>query len=133
MKVAANDVERTLQMAKSELAAQGPDLDDVLPSAKVRLTELQDAFARADELRSRGMYWRRVKGRKNGKYREVLATTMERPGTNGRLYIACIVPYTEIELNGRRITTAPRRRRSEAPYPQHSHLQWVERARLEAL
>lgn len=130
MKVAANEVERTLQLAQAEVVAQGPNEHDI---PRTTLQELQEAFRRAGVLGRTGLHWKRVRGRKSFKYREVLVMTLTRTGTNGRTYNACVVPYTETELAGRRVTTAPRRRHPTAHYPFYSHVQWVDRDRLEPI
>lgn len=131
MRVAANDVERLLQQAAAVVAT-----DNTHPSERQSISEVARAFERAQEL-NYPLGLRRVRGRKNGKYREVLATRQERSGA-GHTFVLCVVPYTQTELDGRRVDRVlpPRIRnkvhkKGEAPWPAYHHHQWINQNRLE--
>lgn len=130
MRVAANDVERILHAAEAAAA-------DTPAGERQSISDIARAFERAKEL-NYPLGARKVKGRKSGKYREVLATRQER-SAKGNTYVLCIVPYTQIELDGRRVDRMlPRRilnkkyKTGEAPWPAYQHHQWINKTKLEA-
>lgn len=146
MKVAANDVERIL------MAAQAADAVDAREPIRDELsfTDRVAAFKRAQELQDTPIHWRRVRGRKNGKYRQVLVLHGS-IAVAGHIYRKCLVPYTDAELDGRRVTRVLRRgimhkrykpitdvmgrvlRQPEAPWPCHFHIQNIREDRIEEL
>jgi hypothetical protein len=138
MRVAANDVERILQAAAAAVAA-----DNTHPSEKQSVTEVARAFERAKELMEQPLGLRRVRGRKSGVYREVLATSQDHL-ENGNRYVLCLVAYTQSELDRRRVDRLlpprlmrkqyklrPDGTRPETPWPVSFHHQWINQNRLE--
>jgi hypothetical protein len=134
MRVAANDVERILQAAKLHS-------DDTSGEGETRqsMGDIVRAFERAKEL-NYPLGTRKVKGRKSGVYRTVLATGQENGG-----HVLCLVPYTQTELDGRRVSrvlprrvmqkihkTGPKMGQQQAPWPSEWHHQWIRKDRLEA-
>lgn len=97
MRIPANEVERQLALATEEAAAER------LPVAQraARVEELMEAHQAAERRQPFGTA--RVKGRKNGRYQEVITTGETVVGSSGLTYRRCLVPYTEAqELNRRR-------------------------------
>ena len=132
MRVAANDVERILQAAAAVVTS-----DNTHPSERQSIADVVNALKRAEEL-NYPLGMRRVRGRKSGQYRDVLATRQER-SAKGSTYVLCIVPYTQTEVDGRRVSRVlPRHiqhakyKSGEAPWPSHWHQQWINKGRLEA-
>ena len=138
MKVAANDVERILMAAK---AATVSDERSVI-SDDLSFADRVAAFKRAAELSAAPSFWCRVKGAKSGVYRSVLVLRGER-NEKGNTYVECLVPYTNIELDHRRVSRILRRgilnkkyklagtRQPETPWPCHFHTQFIRKDRLE--
>lgn len=137
MRVAANDVERILHAAASAVA------DGPTDQPRQSMGDVVRAFERARELMEQPLGLRRVRGRKNGKYREVLVTQQDRL-ENGNRYLLCLVPYTQAELDGRRVDRLlPQRLRRksykarwdgsipEPPWPASFHHQWINQDRIE--
>jgi hypothetical protein len=141
LKVAANDVERILMAAQSASAA---DSRETMPD-ELSFADRVAAFQMAARLSATPLFWKRVRGAKSGKYRRVLV--LRQTKSEGKAtYVQCLVPYTDIELAGRRVVRLlPRRimnlkykptadkRQPEAPWPCHFHTQFIREDRLEAI
>lgn len=140
MKVAANDLERILHAAA---AAERQEQ----PNAEMRDGESMqnrvEAFQRAEQLQKVGYRWQRIRGRKDGKFRTVLVTNLRRD-TLANHYAKCLMPYTQAEMDTRRIPHMLKARvlnriykrpagkpQPEAPWPVAFHTQWINMARLE--
>lgn len=147
MKVAANDVERIL------MAAQHADAQDAraLIGDEMSMGDRVAAFKRAAELQAAPLHWRRVRGAKSRVYRKILVLRETR-SANGHDYVKCLVPYSDTELDSRRVTRVLRRgimnkhykpimsedgkyvvRQPEAPWPCHFHEQFIRSDRIENL
>lgn len=97
MRLAANDIERSLQQAADDQKAAGNR------ATTEQLDALAQAFRTADKL-SRAPFGRAyVKGRKDGVDREVLTTQATVVGKNGLTYRYVLQRFTEAE-GGRQIT-----------------------------
>ena len=140
MRVAANDIERILVAASVAAAVDAKEIFQDELSFDQRV----EAFKRAAELQGRSLQWKKVKGAKSGVYNKVLATHTQRVGKGG-MYRQCLIPYTQIELDHRRVQRvlpsrvlkrkykpAPDGRQPETPWPVNFHTQWVNEDRLEA-
>lgn len=136
MKVAANEVERTLMLARDEVRQTDTPNEHKSESLRAMI----DAFKLAAQLRDTPIHSAYVRGRKDGVRRLVKVMTLTR-GVGSVEYVACLQPYTEIELNGRRRTQIESERvgekdsplgyRWEVRAPAESHLRWIRRDRLE--
>jgi hypothetical protein len=139
VKVAANDLERILHAAA---AAETQDQKAVVRD-ELSMQDRVQAFQRAEELRRVGYRLQRIRGRKNGKYREVMVTNLRRDTLHNH-YAKCLVPYSQTEVDNRRIPHLLRPRvlnrvykrtllgvQPSAPWPVSYHVQWINMARLE--
>jgi hypothetical protein len=144
VKVAANDVERILMAAQ---AADAIDSRQAIPD-DLSFGDRVAAFKRAAELSAAPLHWRRVRGAKNRTYRRVLVLR-ETKHEKGNDYSKCLVPYTESELDHRRVGRMVRHRilhkhykpvldaagkfvrQPETPWPSHWHVQFIRQDRLE--
>lgn len=125
MKVAANEVERTVLLAQTEIEQNdSPD--------RSSLDMLIEAFKRAAQLRDTPLFAALVRGTKDNVRRMVLVTTQEK--TENGLRVLCLMPYTQAEEDGRR-RTRPKylRRRGElvSLLPSFYHELWTRKDRLE--
>lgn len=147
MRVAANEVERVLALAQSEVRQETSDVP-----RQTRLEELSAAFRLASDLRDRPFGLRRVCGRKSRRYQTVRTTHFTKTVGDDE-YVLCLVPYTPAQEAGRRHTTPrflyrkgdkivgeiaargspPGTVTLDARMPVFAHEQWIRRDRLEAV
>ena len=99
MRLAANEIERSLQQAADERRSAGHR------ATPAQLDELAGAFRRADEMGRRPFGRAYVKGRKDGVEREVLTTSFTEDH-KGSSYRWVLLPYTEAQQTFRRRSTS---------------------------
>jgi len=141
MRVAANEVERVLTLARDEVRQS----DSPEQTRTDSLAALVAAFRRAAELRDTPTYGAYVRGRKDLIRRMVLVMTLTRIGADGTEYVACVQPYNDVEMTGRKHDKITTRRVSKAGrdhagldyeyemfLPAAAHIKWIRRNRLEA-
>lgn len=132
MKVAANEDERIVMLAQTEVEQNST-------AEKSSLDSLIEAFKRAAQLRDTPLFAALVKGVNDGVSRMVLVTTQEKL-EGGCLRYLCLLPYTELEERNRRRTSAKylpgRAVRSGPPAPPTAllpsfyHELWIRKDRL---
>lgn len=91
MRVSANIVESLLASAQAEIAAERREGKDREHSKDFQ--GLVEAFRRADELRRESFIYKKVRGRKSGKWQTVITTT-QRNIVAGAERALCLIPYT---------------------------------------